>query len=80
MTSCLITDAEILNEQSKKPIIHQKFLFMDRKNFTPEMQGWFSKRASIYKFTILIHQRRIHIILVETEDHLNTMIFFSNNS
>lgn len=77
--TCLITDVEILNEQSKRPII-PKMSFLNHKNFTPEMQGWFIKTVSIYKFTILMHLRRIHTILIEMEDHLNTMILFSNNS
>ena len=80
VTSCLITDVEILNEQSKRHLIHQKCHSWIIRIFSPEMQGWFSKTVSIYKFTILIHLRRTHIILIEMEDHLNTMILFSNNS
>lgn len=57
-----------------------KIPFLNHKNFTPEMQGWFSKTVSIYTFTILICLRRTHIILIETENHLNTMLLFSNNS
>lgn len=46
-------------------MIHQRILFINYKSFTPEMQGWFRLRASIYKFTILIHQKRKDIILVD---------------
>lgn len=52
---------------------------MDQRKLTPEMQGWFSKRTFIYKCDMLIHQRRVYITLIETEDYLNN-IFFSNNS
>lgn len=79
VASCLIANVLIWNKQLKKE--HQRTLFIDHTSFNLEMQRWLSRRASIYKFTILIHQRRNSIIiLVKTQDHWICTIFFSNNS
>lgn len=44
--------------------MHQRILFINHKTCTPEMQGWFRLRASIYKFAILIHQKRKDIVIL----------------